>query len=105
MPKLFQRLAKSRNGEADSRPLQNGFFSSLFEAIRRSLPLLLALCGSWRFWLGSALAAGAAAISIVIYNEIHADPTDKGNYGYQTLGRERVLLMNVDNYPTCKVTF
>ena len=34
MPKLFQRLAKSRNGEADSRPLQNGFFSSLFEAIR-----------------------------------------------------------------------
>ena len=69
------------------------------------LKLAALAAGSWRWLAYSALAAGAAAISIVIYQEIHANPTDKGTYGYQTLGRERVLLMNVDKNTVCPITY
>lgn len=69
---------------------------------------LAGLClavGSGRFWALTALAATVAAVSVVLYVEFHADPNDAGAYAYQKLGRERVLLMNVDNNAACPVTF
>ena len=71
----------------------------------RVLSLLLVAVGSGRFWALSALAATVAAVSVVLYVEFHADPNDAGSYAYQKLGRERVLLMNVDNNPACPVTY
>ena len=40
---------------------------------------------SWKFWCGTALAAGTAAVALVIYNEIHAEPGEAGSYPYQKL--------------------
>ena len=71
----------------------------------RVLSLLLVAVGSGRFWALTAAAATVAAVSVVLYLEIHAEPGDAGSYGYRTLGRERVLLMNVDNLADCPVTF
>lgn len=71
----------------------------------RVLSLLLVAVGSGRFWALTAAAATVAAVSVVLYLEIHAELGDAGSYGYRRLGRERVLLMNVDNLADCPVTF
>ena len=89
--KFFQNLAKAKNG---------GFVETALPG-RRFVAFLLALAGSWRFWCLSAIAA----VSIVVYNEIHGDPATAGSYRYQTLGRERVLLMNEDRNPICPIDF
>ncbi|MGN0832123.1 MAG: hypothetical protein ACI4RD_00560 [Kiritimatiellia bacterium] len=89
MPRICSKLTRTAN-----RLRRNRWLGCLFLAV-----------GSGRFWAVTALAATVAAVSVVLYVEIHADPGDAGSYGYQTLGRERVLLMNVDNNAACPVTF
>ena len=87
------------------------FFSSCVNAVfgRKSTALLLALAGSWKFWLCSALAA-AAGVSVILIREIHAGPGDDPGHPYYRLvstngmtsttsnpnAADRVLLMNAD---------
>ena len=91
---LLRRARQGRSAAVSSKPP--------YRALRsRFVAFLLALAGSWRFWCLSAIAA----VSIVVYNEIHGTPSEIGSYRYQTLGRERVLLMNDDANATCPIDF
>ena len=89
----------------------------MFKAVRRPLPLLLALFGSWKFWCGTALAGTAVAIAtVVLYKTVWANPGDAGSYPYYRLvsnvgqatasnpnPSERILLMNSDRDERCFV--
>lgn len=51
-----------------------------------------------------AMFVDAGTVNVCESREFIADPADKGNYGYQVLGRERILLMNEDRNNICPVT-
>ena len=70
VPKFFQNLAKSR-----------------------MLKLAALAAGSWKFWCGTALAAITAASVAILIDRF---ATDGEGSPYQTLGGDRVLLMNGD---------
>ena len=85
-PKLFQSLAKSR-----------------------MLKLAALAAGSWKFWCGTALAAGAAVVGTILLLKalLGAESNDEGRPYYRLtdsagIGR-RVLLMNRDTNPACPV--
>ena len=69
------------------------------------LKLAALAVGSWKFWLCSALAAGAAAAVAVFTFVFATDPEDIGTRGYRVLGSDRVLLMNRDDNSFCPIDY